>query len=53
MFVPNEIKNNKKYYMSTINNIINNKNIIYGPYIKRCVFWFESNQWIPKNRLEI
>ena len=29
---------------------INNKNIIYVPYIKRCVFWFESNQWIPKKR---
>ena len=30
--------------MSTINN---NKNIICGQ-IKICVFWFESNQWIPQ-----
>ena len=29
IFVPNKIKNNKKYYMSTINSInIDNKNII-------------------------
>ena len=25
---------------------INNKNIICGPEIKICVFWFESNQWL-------
>ena len=31
---------------------VNNDNIICGPYLKRCVFWFESNQWIPKKRFD-
>ena len=44
MFVPNKIKNNKKYYMLVINNI----KYYLWTLNKKIVFWFESNQWIPK-----
>ena len=48
MFVPNKIKNNNKYYMSTINNI----KYYMWTLNKNMFFWFESNQWIPTKRFD-